>query len=98
LDCRKCSDTKKEALGCKKETENSPYSIDGEILKRCPLKLITRQSTQYLRFFHYYEKGYLPNEGTITNQPGKFLDAMMAIENIISEMKQEHEKKLRNKK
>lgn len=93
LDCRKCTDAQKKVRGCIKKTSSPAFNLDGENLYRCPLKLITRQSLEYVRFYNFYRDGYLPDDGGIMDQPGKFLDAVGIIENSIREMEKEIEKK-----
>ena len=95
LDCQKCSEKKKRAWGCEEETKEPFLTIDKEEIRRCPLKLITVQSMDYIRFYGYYKEGYLPNAGGILEQPAKFLDTVTEIENILAEIRQEKELELK---
>lgn len=84
LSCREC----KSKAGCESDSPVPLYTIDGEDIFRCPLKLITSESYIYMQFYHHYKNGYLPVQGGILDQSSKFLEAMDIIENEISrEMK-----------
>lgn len=92
MDCQKCSTNKRKSYGCENETKEPFLLIDGEGIRRCPRKLITKQSAEYIKFYGYYEKGYLPNAGGILEQPAKLMDAITVIENMLAEMREEKEK------
>lgn len=59
--------------------------------------MMTQQSKEYIRFHNYMEKGYLPNEGSILSQPGKFLEAMDVIDSALSKMENTKSKDLGKK-
>ena len=93
LDCRICSPAQKIERGCE---EDSPipgaWKLDEWEFQRCPVKIITLQSVEYIRAYVYYTKGYLPNSGGWTNQPVKFIEAIEVIEHEIDKIKAEKEK------
>lgn len=60
-----------------------PFYIEDEKYFRCPLKLITPVSWEYMRAFSLYQKGILPNAQGWLNESQKFIDAMVIIENEI---------------
>ena len=80
LNCQTC----KDKAGCEEDSPASVYAIDGEDIYRCPLRLITPQSSIYMQFYYHYKNGYLPVQGGILDQSAKFLKAMTIIENTIS--------------
>ncbi len=84
----------KKSRGCEQEVLGNEFEFDGESLRRCPLRLVTKQSMDYIRFHNYMEKGFLPNDGSILNQPNKFLEANDVIDSALAKMDEEK----RNKK
>jgi len=70
--------------GCEKEAEFGGFEFERKVLKRCPVKLITRQSTNYIRYYNFFEKGFLPNGGGLLDQPAKFLDAMNYMASLVA--------------
>jgi hypothetical protein len=93
LDCRKCSAADKINFGC----ENSPPDparwefSEGVFLDRCPLKLITNQSFELFKYYNFYKEGYLFNEGTISHQPAKMIEAFRIFEDEELELRKENE-------
>ena len=95
LDCRRCSDTQKEWRGCTKPSQVPQFELDGETIDRCPLKLIERQSAEYIKFYNFMEKGFLPNPGGILSQGAKFLDVITVINMELNKIRElEKESKL----
>lgn len=84
LDCRRCSERQKLERGC---VDDSPipgkWQIDDWHFQRCPVRLITQQSLEYIKAYRMFDKGYLPNPGTWLNQSAKFIEAMEIIEREI---------------
>jgi hypothetical protein len=93
LDCRKCSDQDKAELGCEEESivPGGVISITSENLNftRCPLKIVTSVSLEYLRAYRYFSKGYLPDEGGWRDQSAKFLHAMDIIDSELGKIQEE---------
>lgn len=59
-------------------------------MDRCPLRFVTAQSIRAMRFFRFFQMGWLPNGGGILDQPATFVEAM---EYLSAEMtKQEKER------
>ncbi len=69
--------------GCNVAVEATEFEFEGEVLKRCPLKLITHISKRFLRFYRFMEKGFLPNPGGILDQPNRFIEAISVIDDAI---------------
>ena len=90
LDCQTCTDGKKVEKGCEKDSPiHGRWQIDDWKFSRCPLKMITRQSMQYIKAYNMFDKGYLPNAGGWLNQPVKFLMAINVIEEELGKAKKE---------
>lgn len=79
VNCRNCLSGKK--IQCEFEVPGQEvWELDGEQYKGCPLKIVTRQSANFLKAFNFYERGYLPNPGAWLEQSAKMLDAFEVIE------------------
>jgi len=92
LDCHKCPEGLQNIRGCYEEVEASEFEFEGEVLKRCPLKLVTHISKRFLRFYRFMEKGFLPNPGGILDQPNRFIEAMSIIDDSIIKYTEEERK------
>lgn len=92
LDCHNCPEPMQSMRGCDEEVEASEFEFEGEVLKRCPLKLVTHISKRFLRFYRFMEKGFLPNPGGILDQPNRFIEAMAIIDDAIIRATEEERK------
>lgn len=88
LNCRECDDKLKEERGCEKEGI-LPFYYREERLFRCPIKLITKASWEYIAAFPLYQKGILPNSEVWREESDKFLEAMAVIENTQNKISNE---------
>ena len=70
-----------------------PFDIDNEMVFRCPLKLITQESWEYIEAYKFYKMGLLPNGSIYTHESRKYLDAMTILDNEFSRREQEQLKK-----
>ena len=95
LDCHSCDNILKAERGCQ-DKGVIPYRIDGEMLFRCPLKLISDISWEYINAFKFYKMNFLPNGVAWTNESRKFLDAMIVIDNELTKIENESIKNGRN--
>lgn len=94
LDCRKCTPAERIDHGFSAPSPvPNRWEFDGEPLARCPVSQVSYQSAQYLKYFSFYRKGFLANEGTIACQPAKLLDAFTVIENEIETIRKSNEGK-----
>lgn len=57
---------------------------DGEILNKCPAKLITPMTRQYVKWYHYFKKGMLPFSGSVGRQPARLLHAFEVLDEELS--------------
>lgn len=90
LDCRVCDDRLKIERGCETDSPiEGAWKLDEWEFSRCPLKIVTIQSFEYVRAYIFFQNGYLPHAGGWLEQSAKFLDAMEIIETEISKMKEE---------
>jgi hypothetical protein len=92
LDCHKCNDGIKLINGCYEEVPSTNFEFEGEMLKRCPLKLVSNTSKRFLRFYQFMEKGFLPNPGGILDQPNRFLEAMSILNDTVAKVQEEERK------
>ena len=92
LNCHSCDDILKKERGC---TEKGivPFYIGEEKYFRCPLKLITSISWEYIVAFDLYQKGILPNGNAWLNESQKYLDTMVVLENEVKKRELEQIKK-----
>jgi hypothetical protein len=80
FDCLECDDILKRERGCEKDGI-VPFYFEDEKYFRCPLKLISPLSWEYLRAFSFYQKNILPQGKGWLEESQKFLDAMIILEN-----------------
>ena len=92
FDCHECDETLQKERGCE-APGIVPFYIEDDKYFRCPLKLITPVSWEYIKGFSLYDKGILPNGFGWINESQKFLDAMVIIENEMARMELEAAKK-----
>lgn len=88
LDCQNCDNILKEERGCHKEGKVG-WQLDNTIIKRCPKKLITAQSWEYINCYSFFDKGLLPNNKSWRDESEKFLTAMYIIEKELNKMEKE---------
>lgn len=72
----------KRRWGCDGDA-TEPIEIDGDIVTRCPRRMIKDQPELSADlFWHYrrYDKGLLPEDGGLLSQPGKFMECMRVME------------------
>ncbi len=91
LDCHDCPEGLKRFRGCTEEVD-TPFEFEGDILRRCPLQLITQTTKKFMRFYQFMEKGFLPNPGGLLEQPNRFLEAMSVLNDTISRSREEQRK------
>lgn len=92
LDCQHCTEQLKKHRGCNSKPLQ-PYLLDGKELPRCPIKMITPFTNFCIKYYQYFQKGFLPFEGTIMHQPAKLMEAFDIIERETDRLKEEKEKK-----
>lgn len=92
MNCQTCDNVLRAERGCDQKGK-VPFRIDGEIYYRCPLRLITPLSWEYLTAYNLYQKGILPHGEGWANEVQKFIDAMLLIENEIALIDKEELKK-----
>jgi len=96
FNCRTCDDVLKRERGC--ETEGVvPFYIDGERYFRCPLKLITPLSYEYISAFRFYDKGMLPQGKGWAHEAKKYLEAMAVVDNAVNDIEIRQAKKTRSR-
>lgn len=101
LDCRSCSSEQQIENGCE---EDSPipgvWNLNGWIFQRCPVKLITEQSWQYVRAYNFLKLFQKwpdgANDGWM-RQSEKFLFAIEIIELELAVIQEEKINKAKQK-
>lgn len=69
--------------GCYEPAPIPIFVLDDEKYLRCPLRIITGQTVELLRYFRYYREGHLPVSGGMLDQSAKFIIAIDVILNEI---------------
>jgi hypothetical protein len=78
--CEKCSDSLKIINGCEKDCNQERWRIREWTWTRCPLKIVTNQSVEYLNAYKLYKNGLLPMSGGWMSQAQSFIEAIGIIE------------------
>lgn len=92
LNCHECDDRLKEERGCEKDGIVPNYFGD-TVTFRCPLKMITELSWQYVKAYKFYQKNMLPNGVAFNYESNKYLQAMTILDNAFSEINKDNMKK-----
>ena len=74
--------------GCEEDAKLPVWkdNVNGIVtpMYRCPYAMLSNRTLVMMRFYHFYEKGFLPNEGGILNQANTFVSAMMILDEKIA--------------
>jgi len=97
MDCQTCDDVLKKERGCAGKSL-APHYIGDETYWRCPLKIISGISYEYIRAYAFYKKGVMPNNGGWFQESDKYLAAMSIIESEITKIEQAELKKAKHGK
>ena len=88
LDCRTCTRVQKLERGCIQDSLiPEAWELDDWKFSRCPKKVVTRQSYEFILAYNFYKGGFLPNPGGWMQQPVKFIEAVMLIDGMEGEDK-----------
>lgn len=52
------------------------FEFEGLKMDRCPMLYLDRSTKRFIRAFRFSEKGWLPNRGSVYDQPYTFVEAM----------------------
>jgi len=85
LDCHNCNEHQKKFRGCFGKPVQ-PYLIEGKPADRCVAKILPPEIREYIRYYEYFKKGYLPFKGSVSDQPVKLLDIFDILESAEIEM------------
>jgi len=97
LDCRSCDEHLQRERGC--QTDGILFwRIGTETYNRCPKKLITNESWQYMQAYSFYKNGILPHDKGWRYETQKYLDAMITIENEVARIESENRERNTRKK
>ena len=95
LDCQKCDERLREERGHDKEGI-VPFWVQGKVIKRCPLTLITPLSYEYIKAFSFYDKGMLPNNKGWIEESNRYIQAMMILTNEFNKDREKPTRVIRN--
>ena len=88
LDCQNCDDILKRERGCV-EKGIVPFLLGNERHFRCPIKLVTDTTWNYIRAYRFYKMGLLPNGTSYLNESQKYIEAMGIIDNEFARIEEE---------
>lgn len=83
----------KSVKGCVSDPRTR-YQIEGYKLNKCLGNFVSREICAYYEMYTLYEKGIMPFEGVMTDQPAKLIDLF----NMIGQLKFEYLDKERRKR
>ena len=92
LDCQDCTEGMKQIRGCYEEVPYTEFEFEGEVLKQCPLKLISPLSRLMLQFYSFMEDGFLPNRGSLLEQPYRYLMGVSIIKEELGRIREDERK------
>ena len=99
LDCLSCTAEMKLEYGCEEESPiPDKWTIDGYTFRRCPKKIVTRQSIQYIQAYKFFTLGFLPSPGAWLEQSLKFISAVEIIETELLKIERENAEELKKLK
>jgi len=94
FDCRECDEILKKERGCQ-ERGLIPFETEDGRIFRCPLKLVTSQTWQYVEAYHFYRKNLLPNGQSYLNETRKYIDAMMTLDGEYAKIEEAEMRKVK---
>jgi hypothetical protein len=68
----------RQARGCYTEPQTR-FEFEGQRLSRCPVRLVSRTTWEFIALYQHYRKGFLLTDGGLLRQPYKYLQAMQVI-------------------
>ena len=90
LDCRKCKGALRVHRGCDADSPiPGKWNIDGWRFQRCPNKVVSLSSFEYIQAYNMYKNGFLPNQGGWLDQSAKLIDAFTIIDREAARMAKE---------
>ena len=92
LNCHECTEVQKSWRGCREEVEQNEFVFEDVPLKRCPMKLMNPVTVEYIHFYNFFEKSFLPNLGSILDQPNKYMEMIIIVQGLISKKEREERK------
>ena len=84
--------------GCERDSPIPGKWPIGENSQRCPAKMITRQSYEYILAHNMLQNGLLPNAGSYLEQSAKYLEAMSVIDGELAAMREEEFDRIKRKR
>lgn len=94
MDCRRCNEAQKSERGCKRSSIiPDVWSLGDWKFDRCPLKVVSQQSFDFIRAFNFYKAGSYPNPGGWADQPLKLIEAILFIQAEINSAEESKDRK-----
>lgn len=85
LNCQNCDEALKKERGCK-DKGTIPFYIDNKPHFKCPIRLVTNVSWEYIRAYNFYKNNILPNGNGWINEAEKYLEAMIIVDSEIAKL------------
>lgn len=76
-------------------TPKTNYKIEGFKLNKCLGNFTSNEIYGYFEMYKLYEKGIMPFDGAISDQPAKIIDLFNMIDQLKAEKTEENQKKKR---
>lgn len=67
--------------GCEVKSDRANISMDDLSYRRCPGNYYSRSCVSLIETYQYFDKGILPYEGPLSDQPNKVIEAYKIIGN-----------------
>ena len=90
--CEKCGEAQKQFNGCEEESDVAEQRWG---VKRCPVRLVTEQTANYLQAFNLLQLGILPYQQGWLRESNKFIEAMQVIGNEIRKIEAKQMKEMK---
>jgi len=85
IQCVKCGGKNKDCEIC--------HGSGTEDIYRCPLRKV-ETLREFIKFYGFYKKGFLPEEGGVLEQANIFLEACSFLDNEVAKIKNEKIKRM----
>ena len=87
LDCAKCSENQKLFYGCEEDSViPDKWQIKEWVFQRCPIKLITQETQQYIQAYNLLQLGAWPYAQGWFRNSNKFVEAVSIIDSEIKRL------------
>lgn len=96
LRCEKCSDGQKKFNGCEEDsTISDRWVVRDWSFQRCPIKLITKQTNDFISAYNLMKLGMFPYGNGWLKESNKFVEAIRVIDTETRLLEQDNLRKLK---